>query len=152
MNGREGQMKQTLTQLSIFVENRPGRLFGICSLLGDGGINIRAITIAESEGFGVLRIIVDRPDDAFDILKMAGYTANVADIVAVDVVDRPGGLAEVLRVLNDAGINVEYMYGFVDRSSDNALVAFRFENPDDAVKVLKSNNIKVVGNKGVKKA
>ncbi len=145
-------MKLTLTQLSIFVENRPGRLFAVCSLLGDGGINIRAITIAESEGFGILRIIVDRPDDAFDILKMAGYTANVADIVAVDIVDRPGGLAEVLRVLNDAGINVEYMYGFVDRSSDNALVAFRFENPDDAIKVLKSNNIKVVCNKGVKKA
>jgi hypothetical protein len=140
-------MKLTLTQLSIFVENRPGRLFSICSLLGDGGINIRAITIAESEGFGILRIIVDRPDDALDILKMAGYTANVADIVAVDIVDRPGGLAEVLRVLNDAGINVEYMYGFVDRSSDNALVAFRFENPDDAVRILKSNDIRVVGNK-----
>jgi len=145
-------MKQTLTQLSIFVENRPGRLFSISSLLGDGGINIRAITIAESEGFGILRIVVDRPDDAFDILKMAGYTANIADIVAVDIVDKPGGLASVLRVLNDAGINVEYMYGFVDRSSENALVAFRFENPEDAIKVLRSNDIKVVGNKAAKKA
>ena len=145
-------MKLTLTQLSIFVENRPGRLFSVCSLLGDGGINIRAITIAESEGFGILRVIVDRPDDAFDVLKMAGYTANVTDVVAVDIVDKPGGLAGVLKVLNDAGINVEYMYGFVDRSSDNALVAFRFENPEDAIKVLKSNDIKVVGNKSSKKA
>jgi hypothetical protein len=136
-------MSSTLAQLSIFVENKKGRLFEVSSLLGENGINIRAITIAESEGFGILRIVVDRPDDAVDVLKIAGYNASVTDIVAVEVVDKPGGLAAILKMVKNADINVEYMYGFVDKPSDNALIVFRFDDNEAAIRILKNNKIKV---------
>lgn len=133
-----------LTQISVFLENRKGRLFEICSKLGQSGVNIRALTIAETETFGVLRMIVDKPDAAVKMFQQNNITANRTDVVAVEVPDKPGGLAEVLKVLTEANVNVEYMYGFMEKSSDKALMVFRFDDSEKAAKVLAAAGVKVV--------
>jgi hypothetical protein len=133
-----------IKQISAFLENKKGRLYEVCDILGKNEINIRALTIAESEDFGVLRMMVDKPEKALEILKENGIVARFSDIVAVEVEDKPGGLARVLKVLVDNGINVEYMYGFVEKKADKALIVFRFEEPDRAIQVLKANNIGVL--------
>ena len=125
-----------ITQVSVFLENKKGRLLEVCSLLGKNNINIRALNVAESEGFGVLRIVVDRPQEAVELLKKNNLVANLTDVVAVEVEDKPGGLAKVLEVLRKNNINIEYMYGFMEKQSDNALMVFRFEEPEKAAKVL----------------
>jgi len=138
-----------LTQISIFLENKKGRLYEVCALLGKNKINIRALTIAESEEFGILRIVVDKPEQAAKALKIAGFVANMTDIVAVEVDDRPGGLAAILQLLSKNDLNVEYMYGFVEKKTDKAMLVFRFEKPDEAIRVLKKNKISVVGKKDI---
>jgi hypothetical protein len=138
-----------LTQISIFLENKKGRLFEVCSLLGKNKVNIRALSVAENEEFGVLRLVVDKPQGAVRILKKSGFVANLTDIVAVEVEDKPGGLASILRVFDKSNINVEYMYGFVEKFSDKAILVFRFEDPDKAVRVLTRNKIKIVGKKDI---
>jgi len=133
-----------ITQISVFLENRKGRLFQVCSLLGDNEINIRALTVAETESFGVLRIVVDKPDMAVKLLHENGFVANFTDVIAVEVSDEPGGLAEVLKVFADNDVNVEYMYGFVEKFSDQALLVFRFEDTERAGNILAKNKIKIV--------
>jgi hypothetical protein len=133
-----------ITQISIFLENKKGRLFEVCSLLGKHRINIRALTIAESEGFGVMRVVVDKPQEAMTVLKENSLAAKLTDIIAVEVDDRPGGLADILGIFNANNINVEYMYGFVEKFSDRALMVFRVEETDKAASLLTQNNIKVV--------
>ena len=138
-----------IIQISVFLENRKGRLFEVCSLLGRNDVNIRALTIAETESFGVLRIVVDKSDSAVRLLKEGGFVANLTDVVAVEVGDRPGGLAAVLKVFAENDVNVEYMYGFVEKSGDKALLVFRFEDTDLAQKILAENRIKVVTEKEI---
>ncbi|HOK96869.1 MAG TPA: ACT domain-containing protein [Anaerohalosphaeraceae bacterium] len=139
-----------ITQISVFLENRKGRLYEICSMLGKAGINIRALTIAETESFGVLRMVVDKPAEAVELFRRNSVTANQTEVVAVEVPDKPGGLAEVLKVLSDHNVNVEYMYGFIEKFSENALLVFRFDNPEYAHQVLSQNHIKVVGQRDIK--
>jgi hypothetical protein len=138
-----------LTQISVFLENKKGRLFDVCDVLSKGKINIRALNVAESENFGILRMVVDKPAEAARLLKKKGFVANFTEIVAVEVGDKPGGLTAVLKVLNDNDLNVEYMYGFVEKTSNNALMVFRFDNPDQAVAVLKKKKIRLVGKKEI---
>jgi len=139
-----------ITQISVFLENRKGRLCEVCSLLGDNGINIRALTIAETESFGVLRIVVDKSEAAVELLKSKGFVANLTDVVAVEVGDEPGGLAAVLKIFADNDVNVEYMYGFVEKFSDKALLVFRFEDTALAQKSLTGSGIKVVTEEEIK--
>ncbi len=139
-----------ITQISVFLENRKGRLFDACSLLGINGINIRALTIAETEDFGVLRIVVDKTEEAIKCLRENAFVANITDVVAVEVGDKPGGLAAVLKKLSENNVNIEYMYGFMEKFSDNALLVFRFEDIDAAQKVLTENNIKIVTKEEIK--
>lgn len=134
-----------ITQISVFLENRKGRLYEICSLLGNAGINIRALTIAETETFGVLRMVVDKPQQALTLFRQNQITANTTDVVAVEVADKPGGLAAVLKILNDHDLNVEYMYGFVEKFSENALLVFRFDDPEKAQRILTAAGVRVVG-------
>ncbi len=137
-----------INQISIFIENTKGRLAEVCTLLGDNDINIRALTIAESPEFGILRVVVDKAQKAKDILKENGFIATTAEIVAVEVSDSPGGLAKALQVLAENDINVEYMYGFVEKATDKALMVFKFENNlDKAIDVLQKNNINLVDHK-----
>ncbi len=133
-----------LTQISVFLENRKGRLYDVCNLLGKNNINIRALTIAETESFGVLRIVVDKSDLAVATLKKNGFVANLTSVIAIEVGDKPGGLAAILKILADNDVNVEYMYGFVEKFSDNALLVFRFEDVEKAQKILLEKNVKIV--------
>ena len=133
-----------MTQISVFLENRKGRLYDVCSLLGENKINIRALTIAETESFGVLRIVVDKSESGVQLLKDRGFACNVTDVVAIEVDDKPGGLAGVLKIFADNDINVEYMYGFVEKFSNKALLVFRFEDTATAEKMLAGSNVKVV--------
>ncbi|MBF0484623.1 MAG: ACT domain-containing protein [Candidatus Omnitrophica bacterium] len=138
-----------ITQISVFLENKKGRLYEAASVLGQNKVNIRALTIAESQDFGVLRIVVDNPEKGLEVLKANGFMASFTDIVAVEVGDDPGGLAAVLKVFADTGVNIEYMYAFVEKNTDKALMVFRFDNTDEAIKVLQKNNINVVGRKEI---
>ncbi len=134
-----------ITQISVFLENKKGRLYEVCDLLGKNKIDIKALTIAESPEFGILRIVVNKPQEALKLLKDNRLVANITEIVAVEVSDKPGGLAQVLRVINDNDLNVEYMYGFVEKRSENALLVFRFDDTDRAIAVLGKSGVKIVG-------
>jgi hypothetical protein len=138
-----------ITQISVFLENRKGRLYDVCSLLGDHGVNIRALTIAETESFGVLRIVVDKSDSAIQLLRDHQFVANFTDVVAIEVPDKPGGLASILKVLAENDVNIEYMYGFVEKFSDKALLVMRFEDTDFAQQILAKHNIRVVAEKDI---
>ena len=138
-----------ITQLSVFLENKKGRLYDAARVLGDKGIDVKALTIAENEGFGVLRMVVNKPDEALRVLKENGFVASITDIVAVEVKDQPGGLACILKILNDNDINLEYMYAFVEKNADSAIVVFRFEDTDKAISVLVKNKVRVLGKKEI---
>jgi len=138
-----------IIQLSVFLENKKGRLYDAAVALGGAGIDIKALTIAESEGFGVLRMVVNKPNEALDVLKKNGFVASITDIVAVEVKDQPGGLAGILKILNDNDINLEYMYAFVEKNADNAIVVFRFEDTDKAISVLIKNKVRILGKKEI---
>ena len=131
-------------QLSIFMENRAGRMAEIARQLGEARINIRALSLADTSDFGILRLIVNDVDKAMKILKDSGHTVSLTEVVAVEVPDSPGGLASVLEPLRDGSVNVEYMYAFVEKATDKAVVIFRFEDVDAAVKVLAKAKISVL--------
>jgi hypothetical protein len=132
------------TQLSVFLENQPGRLSVPCRLLADAGINILTLSLADTQQFGILRLIVKDWQRAKAVLEKGGCVVKVTEVVAIEVADRPGGGAEVLEVLEKANINVEYMYAFTFRRGDKAVLVFRFENPDTAIKVLQDKGINVL--------
>ncbi len=138
---------KTINQMSIFIENTKGRLAEVCKLLGDNDVNIKALTIAESPEFGILRVVLDDTETAKKVLKSHGFITTVAEVVAVEVSDTPGGLAKALKVLADNNINLEYMYGFVEKASEKALMVFKFDNLVKAIEVLQANNIPIVDEK-----
>ncbi len=132
-------------QLSMFLENKPGRLSEPCKALADAGINILTLSLADTQQFGILRLIVRDWEQAKQVLEKAGSVVNVTEVVATEVEDRPGGLASILEIIDAAGINIEYMYAFTFRSEDRAVLVFRFDDPDAAVKVLQAKSINVIG-------
>ena len=138
-----------ITQISVFLENKKGRLYDAIRILGEKGIDIKTLTIAENEDFGILRIIVEHPQRALEVLKAYDFVASITDIVAVEVDDHPGGLAKVLKVLEENKINIEYMYAFVEKCKDKAILIFRFDDLDKAIDVLTKNGIRVVGKKDI---
>lgn len=131
-------------QVSVFLENRAGSLLEILKTLAKGGINIRALSIAEVSDYGVLRIMVNDPEKARDILKASGHTASLTPVLVVEVPDRPGGLASVLEPLAENGINIEYTYAFVEKSGDNALVVLRIENMNEAARLLEKSGARIL--------
>lgn len=131
-------------QLSVFLENRAGRLAEVIHTLAQGGINIRALSLADTSDFGILRLILDDQEKARTLLKDRGFTTGRADVVAVRVPDRPGGLDSVLRELSANGINVEYMYAFVTSTDENAVMIFRFDKTDEAISLLNMRNFVIV--------
>lgn len=133
-----------IRQLSIFLENTAGRLYDIVSVLGKASINIRALSLADTAEFGILRLIVDKVDTAYDELKKAQHTVSITEVVAVEVVDKPGGLSEVLEKFASNGINVEYMYAFVEKKHDNAILIFRIEDISTAIDVLREAGVKLI--------
>ena len=134
-------------QISIFIENKSGRLAEVCGILGNAGVNIRALSLADTSDFGILRLIVDNSEKALKHLKEQHFTVSKTEVIGVEVPDRPGGLSKILQILDKNAINVEYMYAFVERSGDNAVIIFRFDHVDEAISVLTDNGIKVLKSK-----
>lgn len=130
-------------QISVFLENRPGRLAGLCQILSEAGVNLSTLTLAETGGFGLLRLITPDPDKTKEVVERAGYAATATEVVALQVPDRPGGLASVLRALEPHGISVEYMYAFAMRKGGDAVMVFRFDNMDRAIAVLQAAGVNV---------
>ena len=131
-------------QISVFLENKTGRLAEVTGILSEANVNIRALALADTSDFGVLRLIVDDNIKAVKALKNRGFTVGRTDVVAVEVEDKPGGLHRLLDMLHNAEINVEYMYAFVQHSGENAVMIFRIDNIDEAVRVLEEHNVKVI--------
>ena len=132
-----------IKQISVFVENKSGRLSDILNVIGKNGIDISALSIADTTDFGIVRMIVNDPDKAAEILK-SNNLVKVTDVIALAVADKPGGLAGEIEKLKNAGISIEYMYAFIGKSDKGALVIVRVENPEKALEVLKDENVTVV--------
>lgn len=135
----------TIKQLSIFLENRPGALSAPCKLLASAGINIQTFALADTREFGILRIVVHEWEKARDLLMENGYVVKVTDLLAIEVEDRPGGLAAILDVIEKANVNVEYTYAFTSKWRGKGLLLFRFNDTEKAIEALKSAGINVVG-------
>lgn len=133
-----------LKQISVFVENKKGRLAAMTKVLADNGIDLIALSIADTTNFGILRCIVNKVDTALDVLEKAGFTANTTDVIGVLVPDEPGGLSGVLKLLSDNDISVEYLYSFVRRSDKGGLILFRVNDPEKAVEIFSQNKIPMV--------
>ncbi len=125
-----------IKQISVFVENKPGRLCGITKLLKENDIDIRALSIADTKDFGILRLIVNKPDQAVEALKNHDCMVSLTNVVAVGISDKPGGLAAVMDTLYAYNITVEYMYAFISKEADKAYVIFRVDNNDKALEAL----------------
>lgn len=132
------------TQISVFLENKQGRLADVTKVLADNDINIRALFIADTSDFGILRMIVNKPSKAVEILKENQFTVSETDVVAVELEDRPGSLAKVLGILNDNKLNVEYLYCFLDTERNVAVDIMRLEDTARAIDVLQSSGVKLL--------
>ena len=126
----------TIKQLSVFVENKQGRLSEITGILQGAGVDIRALSLADTTDFGILRLIVDKEDVAEAALRGAGLTVSLPPVIAAGIADRPGGLAEAMALLRDGGISVEYMYAFISRRKEMAYVILRVDDNGKAAELL----------------
>jgi len=136
-------------QISVFLENKPGALAEVTRILGETGVNIRALSLADTKDFGILRLIVNDHEKAKEVLGQKGFTVRKTEVVAVEVPDRPGGLADIMKVLAEARINVEYLYAFVQQSGENAIIIFRFDETDRAIAVLSEKKVRLLEGKKV---
>ncbi|MBP7342100.1 MAG: ACT domain-containing protein [Smithellaceae bacterium] len=131
-------------QISVFLENKPGTLEHATRVLKENNINIRTLSLAETADFGILRLIVNDVEKTNTVLKEAGFRVSKTIVVAVEVPDQPGGLHGIMDVLNTEAINVEYLYAFVEKSGQNAVIIFRFDDPEKAIAVLLKHKFTVV--------
>jgi hypothetical protein len=131
-------------QIAVFLENKTGRLIEVSRVLRDNSVNIRALSLADTADYGVLRMIVNDPEKARNALEAAGFTINETEVIAVEIPDVPGGLGEALEPLQAAGINVEYLYSFVEKSGESAIVVFRVEDIDGAVGALRNASFQLM--------
>jgi len=131
-------------QISVFLENKSGRLADVASVLASADVNIRALSLADTTDFGILRLIVNDTEKAKQVLKDNGFTVGKTEVIGVEVADRPGGLAEILNVMKDNNINVEYMYAFLQKSASKAIIIFRFDELEKAIDVLQKAGIKIL--------
>jgi len=131
-------------QISVFIENRKGRLAELTGLLREQGIDLKALSIADTTDYGILRCIVDDPEQAIRVIREAGFTANLTEVLAIEVPDVPGGLAGILDLLVEADISVEYLYSFVRAHGESALILFRVEAPDKAKELLLAQDVNVL--------
>ncbi|RLI85712.1 MAG: acetolactate synthase [Archaeoglobales archaeon] len=131
---------KTLKQVSVFVENKPGRLAAVTEKLYEKGINIRAFTIAEAGDFGIIRMVVDKTDEAYETLRNAGFTVTLTRVLGVEVEDEPGGLYKIAKALGDANVNIEYVYAFTF-GGDKALIILRVNDLEKAVEILEKEGM-----------
>ena len=133
-------------QISVFIENKRGRLAEITGVLGENGVDMKALCIADTSDFGILRIIVDKPEQAEKALREKGYAVSITDVIAFSVEDKPGGLAAALRIFDEQGINIEYMYAFFKKNEEKATVIVRVDDPAGAIEKLKNTSVTLMPN------
>lgn|SRR5690554_901546 len=138
-------------QISVFLENKAGRLAKVARVLKESGINIRALTVADTSDFGILRMIVSQPDRAFEVLRTAGFTVKQNPIIAVEIVDKEGLFFEIMDFCDKNDLNIEYTYSFVEQSSNRAILFLRFDNTDRAIEIFKENGYKLLSNEEIRK-
>jgi hypothetical protein len=131
--------RMKVRQLAVFIENKAGRVSEIADLLGAGGVNIRGFSVSDTADYGILRLVVDKPDGAVRTLRDAGFTVKESDVICVDLPDQPGGLAGVLKIVADAGVNIEYMYSLV-----STYVVLNVSDADRALRLLEGKPVRLV--------
>jgi hypothetical protein len=129
-----------INQISVFVQNDAGRLARVTGILAQAGINLRAISISDTADFGILRIVVDKPDKAVRAMGEAGWTTHAAEVIAVEIEDKPGALHRVLTIFEEAGINIEYLYAALESRNDKAVAILKTKDIETARRWLASSN------------
>ncbi len=132
-----------IKQISVFVENKPGKIYSILDLLNKNNVNLRALSIADTTDFGILRFIVDKPEETKKLLSESGHTAKLTNVIAVKIPDVPGGLASVLEIVKNAGYVIEYMYAFLGTKDNSAMVILRLDNMEAGAQALKDGGIEL---------
>lgn len=138
-----------IKQLSIFLENKKGRMWKALDVLEEAKINIRALSLADTSDFGILRLVVPEPDRAQEVLEENGFLVKIGEVIAVGITDKPGGLNKILKILNKSGINLEYLYAFVEQNKNRAIVVLHPENIDAGLEALEKGNADVLSEKEV---
>lgn len=131
-------------QISVFVENTAGRIAEVTRLMAENGVNLRAISVADTADFGILRLIVDNYDQAVDAFKNNGFTAKMTEVIGVEVPDTPGGLAEVLDLFDREKVNIEYLYSSLEQNVNRAIVIFKVSDVEHGLKICAQNNINTI--------
>jgi hypothetical protein len=137
-------MAMTIKQISVFLENVSGRLAEVTKILSDGGVNLRAITIADTADFGILRIVSDSPERTLGLLEEGGFTARVTEVLAVEIEDRPGGLSSVMEIFFNNNVNIEYLYASLETHQENAVVIFKVEDIEHGQKIIVENGLNAI--------
>lgn len=140
-----------INQISVFLENKKGRLKQVCASMAKARINVRALSLADTKDFGVLRLIVNDPDRCRAILQKNGFIVQETNVIAVEVEDRPGGLNKILTLLDRNNINVEYMYATTERDKNHAVVIFKVNEQEKAIRILSKNRIHLMKAAALKK-
>ncbi len=130
-----------IKQISIFLENNAGRLAEVTGVIAAAGVNIRAISIADTADFGILRVIADKPEVAVEALNKAGFTTRVTDVLAVEIADAPGSLAKVMQIFKDTGVNIEYLYASLEGCEGKAIVIFKVEDVEHGLKIVRDHGL-----------
>jgi hypothetical protein len=133
-----------IQQISVFLENKTGRLADVTKLIADAGINIRAISIADTADFGILRLIVDKPGEAAEALAKGGFTTRMTDVLAVEIPDKPGSLAAVMDIFKTTGVNIEYLYASLEKDCSTAVVIFKVEDIVHGMKIVEEHKLTAV--------
>ncbi|AET63696.1 ACT domain-containing protein [Methanothrix harundinacea] len=140
-----------IKQISLFVENKPGRMAKVSKTLSDAGVNIRALTVAEAGDFGVIRMVVDDPEKGYKVLHDGGFTVSETEVLAVEMKDIPGGLYEIVNTLGESEVNVDYAYAFVTTKAERALLIIRVDNLEKARRVLTDAGVKLATREEIQK-
>ncbi len=133
-----------ITQISVFIENKKGRFYNVTKTLKDANVNIRAMSLADTMDFGILRFVMDKPKEAFDALVEEDFIVKRNDVLAISIKDESGGLCSLLKTISDLDLNVEYMYTFVNAMENKAVMLFKFEDIDLAIEKLLKENIELL--------
>lgn len=134
----------SVKQISVFLENKSGQLADVCAVLAENGMNLRALSIADTKEYGILRVIVPDAEGALEVLRGAGYTCKITPVLAVEIDDRPGGMAHALQVLSGAGISVEYAYAFISHKEGYAHMILRVSNMEETINTLTGAGIRIL--------
>lgn len=134
-----------IQQLSVLLENKPGYLHKACRVLAEAGINVETMALADKEEFGILRILVKETEEAIKVFEKYGFLVKGTEVIAARLPNRPGGLADLLQVMANTNLNVEYMYGFDTYNKGGAIIVLRFDDPEYALELLEKNGIEIIG-------